>query len=73
MKLYSTPITIELLKKHNPTFFSKDTTTFHGDVAYKITPWCDKNLLVVKTKLTGLVFYEINPDNYRLTYTTLTV
>lgn len=71
MQLYNTEITLDLLKKHNPTFFSKETSLFHGDETYKITPWEDRMLLVVKTKLTGLVFYEISKDDYRLKHTTI--
>lgn len=66
MKNYTKNLTIELLKKHNKIFF--DNANFHGDKEYKII---DNNILQVKTKLTGIVYYKINPDNYKLTYTKL--
>lgn len=66
MKLYNTPITIDLLKKHNAIFFSTKSTDFHGDSSYQIIG----RLLKVNNDLTGTAYYTIG-DDYRLTYTTL--
>lgn len=69
MKLYATPITIELLKKHNRIFF--ENATFHGDISYKIIKEGELDILRIYTKLTGIVHYKIDKDNYNLTYITL--
>ena len=69
MKLYKTPITLELLKKHNKIFF--DNATFHGDTSYEIVNENGRVLLKVDTELTGVVYYEVNRDDYTLNHTTL--
>lgn len=69
MKNYTKELTLELLKKHNKIFF--DNAGFHGDKGYLIFSNNDGNFLQVKTKLTGIVYYKINPDNYKLTYVKL--
>lgn len=65
---YDTELTIELLRKHNKTFF--DNAGFHGDKSYKFIYEDNRRLLEVDTELTGKVYYEIG-ENYNLKYTTL--
>ncbi len=71
MKLYKKDITLDLLKKHNQTFFSKDTVSFHKDNRYSIIEDLagNRTLLKVNNDLTGVAYYEVNKDNYQLTYT----
>lgn len=69
MKHYNTPITLELLKKHNRIFFSKENVKFHEDHGYEIIERDGKPVLCVFNDLTGKAYYVINPETYELTYT----
>lgn len=71
MKIYKKEITLDLLKRHNPIFFSDKTKSFHKDIGYDIREIDGKTILCVRNKLTGMAYYEVNKDNYSLTHTEL--
>ncbi len=64
-------ITIELLKKHNRIFFSPKTVSFHKDNRYSIIHDVsrDRMLLKINNNLTDVAYYEIDRNDYSLTYT----
>lgn len=66
---HNTALDLEHLKKHNKIFF--DNAQFHGDRRYLILKEGNKDILRVKTDLTGWVNYEIEKNTCKLKYTHL--